>query len=308
MRRDLAIIPEGTTEDKLIELWIRLKKSPHTQRAYRRDIEVFRAFVEKPLVSVTLEDALDFCDNLDELEIVNRRGEVKPLEDNSKRRIINSVKSLFSFAYTSGIFLANVMAAIKPPTAKSAVSQRILSEATVLKMVLLEQDPRNHAILHTLYAAGLRVSELCNLRWCHVIRREEGVQLDILSGKGDKQRHVLLGESSWNVLSAIHKGASADDFVFQSRQEVSRDGYYKGTRLDTTTVFRIVREAAKQAGVLNWFEVSPHWLRHCHGSHAIDRKAPLTVVRDTLGHSNIAVTNEYAKARPDQSSSHYLPL
>ena len=262
----------------------------------------------KPLASVTLEDALDFCDNLDELEIVNRRGEVKPLEDNSKRRIINSVKSLYSFAYTSGIFPANVMAAIKPPTAKSAVSQRILSEATVLKMILLEQDLRNHAILHTLYAAGLRVSELCNLRWRHVIRREEGVQLDIMSGKGDKQRHVLLGESSWNVLSAIHKGASADDFVFQSRQEVSRDGYYKGTRLDTTTVFRIVREAAKQAGVLNWFEVSPHWLRHCHGSHAIDRKAPLTVVRDTLGHSNIAVTNEYAKARPDQSSSHYLPL
>lgn len=46
----------------------------------------------------------------------------------------------------------------------------------------------------------------------------------------------------------------------------------------------------------------------CHRSHAIDRKAPLTVVRDTLGHSNIAVTNEYAKARPEQSSAPYLPL
>jgi integrase/recombinase XerD len=308
MRRDLAIVPDGTTEDKLIELWVRLKKSPHTQRAYLRDIEVFRAFVEKPLISVTLEDALDFCDNLNELEIINKRGEVKPLEDNSKRRIINSVKSLYSFAYTSGIFPANVMVAIKPPTAKSAVSQRILSEATVLKMIVLEQDPRNHAILHTLYAAGLRVSELCNLRWRHVIRRDEGVQLDIMSGKGDKQRYVLLGESSWNVLSAIREDASADDFVFQSRQEVSRSGYYKGARLDATTIFRIVRGDAKQAGVPNWYEVSPHWLRHCHGSHAIDRKAPLTVVRDTLGHSNIAVTNEYAKARPDQSSSHYLPL
>ncbi len=65
----------------------------------------------------------------------------------------------------------------------------------------LEQDPRNHAILHTLYAAGLRVSELCNLRWRHVIRREEGVQLDIMSGKGDKQRHVLLGDSSCQVVS-----------------------------------------------------------------------------------------------------------
>ena len=308
MRRDLMIVPEGTTEDKLIELWVRLKKSEHTQRAYRHDIEIFRDFVEKPLAEVTLEDALDFCDNLDELEITNKRGETKPLEDNSKRRILNSVKSLYSFAHESGMFPANVMAAIKPPSAKSAISQRILPEATVLKMILLESDPRNHAILYTLYAAGLRVSELCNLRWRHVIRRQDGVQLDIMSGKGDKQRHVLLSESSWTVLSAIREGASDNDFVFRSRQEVSRQGYYKGTRLDTSTIFLIVREAAKRAGIPNWYEVSPHWLRHCHGSHAIDRKAPLTVVRDTLGHSNIAVTNEYAKARPEQSSSHYLPL
>lgn len=308
MRRDVAIIPSGTTESKLIELWVRLKKSENTQRAYRRDIDTFRDFVGKPLAEVTLEDALDFCDTLDELEITNRRGEVKHLEDNSKRRIINSVKSLYSFAYTSGLFPANVMAAIKPPSAKSAISQRILPETTVLKMILLEQDLRNHAILHTLYAAGLRVSELCDLRWRHVIRRADGVQLDIMSGKGDKQRHVLLGESSWSILSALREEASDDLFVFQSRQEVSREGYYKGTRLDTTTVFRIVREAAKKAGITNWKEVSPHWLRHCHGSHAIDRQAPLTIVRDTLGHSNISVTNEYAKARPDQSSSHYLPV
>ncbi len=128
-----------------------------------------------------------------------------------------------------------------------------------------------------------------------------------MSGKGDKQRHILLSENSWNVISALRDGAAADDFVFRSRQEVSREGYYKGTQMDTSTIFRIVREAAKRAGIVNWFEVSPHWLRHCHGSHAIDRKAPLTVVRDTLGHSNIAVTNEYAKSRPETSSAHYLP-
>jgi integrase/recombinase XerD len=308
MRRDLAVVPEGTTEDKLIELWVRLKKSPHTQRAYRRDIQFFRDFVEKPLADLTLEDALDFCDGLDELQTINKRGESKPLEDNSKRRIINSVKSLYTFAYSCGLFPVNVMAAINPPSAKSAISQRILTEATVLKIIVLEQDTRNHAILHVLYAAGLRVSELCNLRWRHVIRRSNGVQLDIMSGKGDKQRHVLLPEGSWNLLSAIREEAADTDFVFRSRQEVSREGYYKGTRLDTTTIFRIVREAAKRAGVPNWYEVSPHWLRHCHGSHAIDHQAPLTVVRDTLGHSNIAVTNEYAKARPDQSSSGYLPL
>src|SRR5258708_19675906 len=308
MHRDLAVVPEGTTEDKLIELWVRLKKSPHTQRAYQRDIQFFRDFVEKPLATVTLEDALEFCDSLEELETTNKRGEKKPLEDNSKRRIINSVKSLYSFAYSSGLFPANVMAAIKPPSAKSAISQRILSEATVLKMIVLEQDARNHAILHVLYAAGPPLSDLCPLRWRHVIRRSNGVQLDIMSGKGDKQRHVLLPESSWNILSAIREGAADTDFVFRSRQEVSREGYYKGTRLDTTTIFRIVREAAKRAGVPNWYEVSPHWLRHCHGSHAIDHQAPLTVVRDTLGHTNIAVTTEYAKPHPNQTPSLYPPL
>src|SRR5260370_34867353 len=261
MRRDLAVVRDGTTEDKLIELWVRLKKSVHTQRAYRHDIEVFRDFVGKPLAAVTLEDALDFCDNLDEIEIVNKRGEAKPLEDNSKRRILNAVKSFYSFAYTSGIFRANVMAAIKPPSAKSAISQRILPEATVLKMILLEQNPRNHAILHVLYAAGLRVSELCNLRWRHVIRRTEGVQLDII-GKGAKQRHVLLSESSWHVLSAIRENASDDDFVFQSRQEVSQKGFYKEAGLAPTRIFLIGRNAAKRPGVPTWARASPPGLRH----------------------------------------------
>ena len=53
---------------------VRLKKSEHTQRAYRHDIEVFRDFVEKPLAEVTLEDALDFCESLDELETALTRG------------------------------------------------------------------------------------------------------------------------------------------------------------------------------------------------------------------------------------------
>ena len=206
-RRELTLIPEGTTEEKLIELWVRLKKSQHTQRAYRRDIQVFRDVVEKPLIAVTLEDALDFHDLLDELEVKTRGGEVKVLEDNSKRRILNSVKSFYSFAHTTGLFPTNVMASIKPPSAKSAISQRILSEADVLRMILLEQSPRNSAILHTLYAGGLRVSELCKLQWRHVIRRQVGVQLDIMSGKGDKQRHVLLPEGSWKVLSRLRAEA-----------------------------------------------------------------------------------------------------
>lgn len=301
------IVAQDATEDHIIDLWVRLKKSPQTRRAYRHDVDVFRSFCKKPLASVTLEDALDYLEALKTLEITNKRGEKKLLEDNSARRMLNSVKSLYTFCYKSGVFPANVFAAIIPPTAKSAVSQRILSENMVLKMIVLEQDPRNHAILHTLYASGMRVSELCNLTWRNVIRRAEGCQLDI-TGKGDKQRHVLLKESSWVVLSALHKeGTELSDFVFLSRQQ-GHHGEYDGKQMDTSQVFRLVREAAHRAGIPNWAQVSPHWIRHCHGSHSIQRGAPLPVVRDTMGHASLVTTNTYAHARPNESSSLYLPL
>jgi integrase/recombinase XerD len=73
-----------------------------------------------------------------------------------------------------------------------------------------------------------------------------------------------------------------------------------GSPLDASQAWRIVRAAAKAAGIDRI--VSPHWLRHAHASHALDRGAKVTVVRDTLGHSSIAVTDRYAHARPGESS------
>jgi integrase len=65
-------------------------------------------------------------------------------------------------------------------------------------------------------------------------------------------------------------------------------------------VHRMIKEAAEAAGVNA--DVSPHWLRHAHGSHAIERGATLPQVQQTLGHGNIATTSGYPHARPDDSS------
>ena len=62
----------------------------------------------------------------------------------------------------------------------------------------------------------------------------------------------------------------------------------------------IIRAAAKRAKIRK--PVSPHFLRHSHASHALDRGVKVTVVRDTLGHSSIAVTDRYSHARPGESS------
>jgi len=71
-------------------------------------------------------------------------------------------------------------------------------------------------------------------------------------------------------------------------------------------VWRIVRRAAEEAGLTA--KVSPHWLRHAHASHALDRGAPIHLVRDSLGHSSIATTNRYLHARPTEHSERFLAL
>ena len=74
----------------------------------------------------------------------------------------------------------------------------------------------------------------------------------------------------------------------------------KGGRLSERAVNYMLKRAAERAGITG--AISPHWLRHAHGSHALDRGATLAEVQATLGHANVATTSGYLHARPDTSS------
>jgi integrase len=76
--------------------------------------------------------------------------------------------------------------------------------------------------------------------------------------------------------------------------------------LSSIQAWRIVKAAAKRAGIEK--DVSPHFLRHSHASHAIEKGCKVTTLRDTLGHSSIAVTDRYAHARPGESSGDVLAV
>jgi integrase/recombinase XerD len=156
--------------------------------------------------------------------------------------------------------------------------------------------PRNRALLRLAYAGGLRVSELVGLAWRDLQPRDDAGQVTVF-GKGGKTRTVLLSAATWAELVALRKDAGADDPVFRSR---------RGGHLDPRQVRRIVLGAARRAGLEA--KVSPHWLRHAHASHALDRGAPVHLVAATLGHASIATTGKYAHARPSDSSSRYLAV
>ena len=149
-------------------------------------------------------------------------------------------------------------------------------------------------MLTVLYGGGLRISEVCGLRWRDLAVRDEAGQATVF-GKGGKTRVVLLSAATWKVLTALRGEALADAPVFLSR---------KGGALDPSAVHRVVKAAAARAGLGP--EVSAHWLRHAHASHSLNRGAPIHLVQATLGHASVATTGRYLHARPSESSARFL--
>ncbi|MBD1806301.1 tyrosine-type recombinase/integrase [Microcoleus sp. FACHB-SPT15] len=273
------------TDDELIGLWLH-GKSPHTREAYKRDIAYFLAFIEsKPLIQVKMEDVAAFS------EAMVCQG----YTISSIRRRLYAVKSLLSFGQKVGYLLVNVGKPVDLPKDRETLAERILSESEVLKLIALEPKERNRLMLRFLYETGCRVSEMCQLKWKHLKPREGSGQVTIF-GKGSQTRNVLLTQALWDELQSFRRKASANAPVFHSKS---------GRHLSPRNVWDIVKAAAKRAGIEG--NVSAHWLRHSHASHALERGAPIHLVQATLGHASVATTGMYLHARPQDSSARYLP-
>lgn len=274
---------QADSDEQLVALWLHGRPS-NTVVAYRRDIDRLLAHTGKPLAATTLHDLQNFVDDLSG-------------SDNTRKRTINAVKSLLSFGQKVGYLAWNVGAALKAPKPKSTLAQRILTESDVHRMIAFTSRKRDRVLLTVLYASAARVSELCSLVWNDCQPNGSAGQVT-LYGKGGKTRAVVVSKSTWQQLVSLRPaGAAGTDPVFVSQ---------KGGSLDESQVWRIVSAAAERAGIEG--DVSPHWLRHSHASHAIDRGATVVLVRDTLGHSSLAVTSMYAHAKPTESSALHLSV
>ena len=276
---------QAENDDMLITLWLHGRSSA-TQQAYALDVRRLFTSVGKSLPQVTLADLQVFADSLEQ----------DGLAAASQHRCLAAIKSLFTFAVRLGYLQFDVGRALRLPTLRNRLAERILDEGQVQRMIGFELNPRNRAILLLTYAAGLRVSEICGLKWRDLQPRTTGGQITA-HGKGGKTRTIVLPRTVWDAVVSLREAASDDAPVFRSRKQ---------GHLSRVQTMRIVRRAAKRAAVRQ--QVSPHWLRHAHASHSLDRNAPIHVVQATLGHASLTTMTRYAHARPTDSSSNYLPL
>lgn len=284
----LPIPPQADGDDHLVDMWVQRSNSEQTRRKYRAEAARFRAFVGKPLPIVRLGDLQAYLASLE--------GKAPATRANATA----SMKSLFSFAQEIGYVRFNIGKGVKAPPVKNVLAERILSEPDAQRMVLLEPVIRNRALLTVLYGGGLRISEVCGLRWRDMAERDQAGQATVY-GKGGKTRFVLLSTNTWKLLAALRAELPAppkpDAPVFLS---------LRGGALDASQVHRIVKAAAERAGLPA--DVSAHWLRHAHASHALDRGAPVHLVQQTLGHASLSTTSKYTHARPSESSARFLGI
>ncbi len=292
----LAGASGADTDERLVGLWLH-GKSESTVEVYRGALAAFSGFTGgKPLRTVTLSDLQEYADDI-----------ADAFAPATQAKLLAAMKSLFSFGHQVGYLPFDVGRPVKLPSRKDDRAERILSADDVHSMIAGAKSTRDRALLRLLYIGGLRVAEAVDLATRDLREREgagggKGSGQITLFGKGKKTRVVLLPASVWKELWALAL-PHPDAPLFRSRK--------KGPGGDPRAITvrqaeRVVKDAAKKASLTNASSVSPHWLRHAHASHAMDRGAKVHLVQATLGHASVATTGRYLHARPDESSALYL--
>lgn len=297
-RLDAPLVSAKDTNE-LISVWL-YGKPDTTVEAYKNDVQEFFIWTGNlPVNLLTVEILQGYATHLRNLILDNGL----PYRINTRQRKMASLRSFLAFAYKARIVQTNIaefVPSVGRPTGEEEIT-RVLGEAEVLLTIYLESKSdnrfatRNARIIKFLYHTGLRVTELVSLKWSDITPTEKGANVRVL-GKGNKIRTINIQKS---LLEELNIGRS-DKSVYVFSSQCSKDGY----KFDRNTIYIMIKRAFERAGVTKF--ASTHWLRHCCASHALQRGAPLNLVKETLGHSNVATTSRYLHSNNEEIGK-YLP-
>ena len=264
-------------------IWMERGLSQNTLGAYRADLMTLAremASQGKTIDSSSKADLLDF---------IAQRVEsgAKP---RSTARQLSSFRRFFRHVLREGVRKSDPTADIEMPRIGRTLPKTLSEdEVDALLNAPNTEEPLGHrdrAMLELLYATGLRVSELINLRQSQV-NFNQGV-LRIV-GKGDRERLIPLGDESQRWLREFINGPRMEillerqtDYLFPTR---------RGNRMTRQAFWHIIKRYAEKAGVRK--KLSPHSLRHAFATHLLNHGADLRVVQMLLGHSDLSTTQIY---------------
>ncbi len=266
----------------------------NTLVSYRGDLKEYEAFLSArsagALSGVTRNDIVEFMSD----------QKARGISSNSIARRLAAIRMFYRFLVRERVLKDDPSGLIDTPK----LWKKIPDTLSVGEVEALLAQPdlrrargiRDRAILETLYATGMRVSEAVDLK-------TGSVNMDVgflrCIGKGNKERVVPLGgkavESIRFYLEKSRRkmlGKKQSDYIFVSRL---------GRRLSRQSVWKMIKSYALKAGIKK--EIKPHLLRHSFATHLLERGADLRSVQEMLGHSNISTTQIYTHINKDRLKS-----
>ncbi|NOX27788.1 MAG: site-specific tyrosine recombinase XerD [Gammaproteobacteria bacterium] len=275
-------------------LWVENGLSKNTLSAYRSDLSQLALWQKKNnkmrLFDLKREHLLRY------LAHIQQQGK----SSRTNARLLSSVKRLFQYLIRENELAVDPTAQIDSPRYMKALPSS-LTESDIEALLNAPdvdnaQGQRDQAMLETLYASGLRVSELIGLQLSQLNLNEGLVRI---VGKGDKERLVPLGENA--ILSVQHYLINARPELLKGRQSDAVFVSNRGQGMTRQTFWYLIKRYVITAGINK--PVSPHTLRHAFATHLLNHGADLRVLQMLLGHSNLSTTQIYTHVAKERLKS-----
>ncbi|MFB0904507.1 MAG: site-specific tyrosine recombinase XerD [Nonlabens sp.] len=259
--------------------------SLNTIKAYKRDLQKLQKWLDKNEMnhtpaSISQDTLRSFIYQL-----------AKTVQPRSQARAISSLKSFFEYLILERYREDQPMTLIEAPKTGRKLPDTLTTKEIDLLINSIDRSTpegeRNRAMLETLYACGLRVSELITLKISDLFFKEGFLKV---TGKGDKQRLVPIGDYTIKIIELyknevrIHVPSKPDhtDTLFLNR---------RGAGLTRAMIFHIIKQQAIKAGIHK--TISPHTFRHSFATHLLENGADLRSIQMMLGHESITTTEIY---------------
>lgn len=267
------------------ERWL----SKNTIASYNNDLHTFHDFLKKDSLNCTEETIRKFL------------KEMHDKKTSTTAHYLTVLKSYYLFLLNEGKIQKNPCENLTAPKLEKKLPHYLtIEEVDKLLDISLNSayDYRNKAMLELLYATGMRISEMINLKIQDIDFDEDFVHIE---GKGGKTRIVPINETSKKYLlkymgeyrpELLKRGSSEYIFINNRKTKITRQGFFK-----------IIKILCKEKQITK--DVSPHTLRHSFATHLLNNGADLRIVQELLGHSDISTTQIYTHISNEKKANDY---
>lgn len=285
-------VHQGLLDEFNDRLWLEEGLARNTLESYRRDLAQFAEWLEKrggELLSISRGDLEQY--------LAHKSPVSKP---RSMSRLIASLRRFYRHQLREGGIKLDPTLQLDSPKLPRSLPKSLTEEE--VEALLNQPDDtqmlglRDRAMLETLYATGLRVSELVNLKVSEVSLNEGVVRA---TGKGSKTRMVPLGEEALDWITRYLKEARPQ--ILNGQLADSLFVTQRGDAMTRQAFWYLIKRHAKQAGITK--PMSPHVLRHAFATHLLNHGADLRVVQMLLGHADISTTQIYTHVARERLKS-----